>query len=138
MQKSHESLQKFYSRIREAGALCQFKGLEEDLVKDLFISNMTNTSIQMDLLSEVRTRQQVLNFAINRERGQSNQQEILKAHTNNTSWSQVLYIRNRQRPPTKQHILQKPKLQLLGLEKLNQAANAANLSLKITFTCARP
>ena len=68
MKQSHESIETFYSRIREAGALCKFKDLEEDLVKDLFISNMTNTSIQMDLWSEVRTPQQVLNFAINRER----------------------------------------------------------------------
>ena len=80
MQQPHESLETFYIRIREAGAMCKFKDLEEDLVKDLFISSMTNTSIQMDLLSEVKTPQQVLNFAINSERGQANQQEILK-HT---------------------------------------------------------
>ena len=97
MPQSHETLEIFYSRIREAGALCKFKDLEEALVNDLLISNMTNTSIQTDLLSEVRTPQQVLNFAINRERGQANQQEILKAHTNNTSWSQVSYIRNKPR-----------------------------------------
>ena len=109
MRQSHDSLETFYSRIREAGALCKFKDLEEDVVKDLFIANMTSTSIQMDLLSEVRTRQQVLNFAINRERGQANQQEMLKAHTNNTSWSQVSYIRNRPRPPTPQRILQQPR-----------------------------
>ena len=48
--------------------MCKIK----DLVKDLFNSNMANTSIQMDLLSEVRTPQQVLNFAINRESGQAN------------------------------------------------------------------
>ena len=108
MQQSHESFEIFYSRIREAGALCKFKDLEEDLVKDLFISKMTNTSIQMDLLSKVRKPQQVLNFAINRERGQANQQEILKAHTNNTSWSQVSYIRNRPRPPITQRTLQQP------------------------------
>ena len=95
MQQSHESLETFYSRIREAGALCKFKDLERDLVKDLFISNMNNTSIQMDLLSEVRTPQQVLNFAINRERGQANQQEILRAHSSSTNWSQVSYIRNK-------------------------------------------
>ena len=35
----------------------------------------------MELLSEVRTPQQALNYAINRERGQANQQEILKANT---------------------------------------------------------
>ena len=34
---------------------------------------MNNTGIQMDLMSEVRTPQQVLNYAINRERGQANQ-----------------------------------------------------------------
>ena len=48
MQQSHESLETFYNRIREAGALCKFKDLEGDLVKDLFISNMNNTSIQKD------------------------------------------------------------------------------------------
>ena len=85
MQQSQESLETFFSRIREADALCKLKDLDEDSVKDLFISNMTNTSIQMYLLSEVRTPQQVLNFALNRERGQANQQEIVKAHTNNTS-----------------------------------------------------
>ena len=69
---------------------------------------MTNTSIQMDLLSEVRTTQQVLNFAINRERGQANQQEIIKAHTNSTSWSQVSYIRNKPRPNFQQRTPQQP------------------------------
>ena len=57
MQQSNESLETFFSRIREADALCKLKDLDEDSVKDLFISNMTNTSIQMDLLSEVRTPQ---------------------------------------------------------------------------------
>ena len=108
MQQPHESLEIFYSRIREAGAICKLKDLEEDLVKDLFISNMTNTSIQMGLLSEVRTPQQVLNFAINRERGQANQQEIIRAHSNNTSWSQVSYIRNRPRPNFQQRTPQQP------------------------------
>ena len=102
LQQPHESLKTFYSRIREAGAMCKFKDLEEDLVKDLFISNKTNTSIQMDLLSGFRNSQQVLNFAINRERGQDNQQEILKAHSRNTNWSKVSYIKNNPRNPTQQ------------------------------------
>ena len=53
MQQPQESLETFYSRVQEAGAMCKFKDLEEDLLKDLFNSNETNTSIQMDLLSEV-------------------------------------------------------------------------------------
>ena len=52
----------------------------------------------MELLSEVRTPQQALNYAINRKRGQANQQEILKA---NTSWNTVSYVRqNKTRPQT--------------------------------------
>ena len=126
MQQPHESLETFYSRIREAGAMCKFKDLEEDLVKDLFISNMTNTSIQSDLLSEVRTPQQVLNFAINGER--ANQQEILKAHSSNTNWSNVSYIRKntcnqQQQRQFKQSILPTP-----PSAKYNHASNADNHS----------
>ena len=52
----------------------------------------------MELLLQVRTPQQVLNYAINRERererGQANQQEIRRAHSN---WDRVTYVRpNRQ------------------------------------------
>ena len=111
MQQSHKSLETFYSGNREAGAICKFKDLEEDFVKGLFISNLTNTSIQMDLLSEVRTPQQVLNFAINRERGQANQQEILKAHSSNTNWSMVSHIRNNTRNQQQQRQFRQPILQ---------------------------
>ena len=56
---------------------------------------MQSSNTQMELLSEVRTAQQVLNFAINRERGLANQQEIQKAHSN---WNTVSYVRqNKQR-----------------------------------------
>ena len=96
-QQPIESLETFYSRLREAGSHCRFEHLEEDIIKDLFISNMNNTAIQIDLLSEVRTPQQVLNYAINRERGQANQQEILRANSSST-WNQVTYIRQNRRP----------------------------------------
>ena len=48
MQQSHESLETFYNRLREAGQHCKFEKLEEDLVKILFMSNMNNNSVQMD------------------------------------------------------------------------------------------
>ena len=69
---------------------------------------MTNTSILIDLQAEGRTPQQVLNFAINRGGGQANRQEIIKSHTNNTSWSQVSYIRKRPRPADPQRVQQQP------------------------------
>ena len=95
LQQSNESLETFYSRLRELGSHAKLEHLEEDLVKDLFISNMQSTNIQMQLLSEVRTAQQILNFAVNRERGLANQQEIQKARSN---WNTVSYVRqNKQR-----------------------------------------
>ena len=88
MQQSNESLETFYSRLREFGSHAKLEQIEEDLVKDLFISNMHASKIQMELLPEFRTPQQVLNYAIKRERerererGQANQQEIRRAHSN--------------------------------------------------------
>ena len=99
----------FYSRLRELGLHAKLEQLEEDLVKGLFISNMHGSNIQMELISEVRTPQQVLNYAINRERKrerererkQANQQEIHRAHSN---WSTVTYVRpnKQQNAPTTQ------------------------------------
>ena len=108
MQQPYESLETFHSRIRDAEAMFKFKDLEEDLVKNLFISNMNYTSIQIDLLSEVRTPQQVQNFAMNRERGQANQQEILRAHSSNTNWSNAAYIRNNSRNQQQQRQFKQP------------------------------
>ena len=68
LQQSKESLDAFYSRLRELGSHAKLEHLEEDLVKDLFVSNMQSSNIQIELLSEERTAQQVLNFAVNRER----------------------------------------------------------------------
>ena len=108
MQQPHYSLETFYSGIREAGSLCKLKDLEENLVSDRLNPNMTNTSIQVDLLSGDCTPQQVLNFRKKRERGQAEQQETLKAHTSNTSRSQVSYTRNSPRHPAPQRALQQP------------------------------
>ena len=96
MQQPNKSLEKFYSRLRELGAHCRFEKLEEDLIKDIFISNKKSSNIQMELLSEMRTPQQAINYAFNRERGLANQQEILR--TNNTNWNTISYVRqNKQR-----------------------------------------
>ena len=68
MQQPNESFETFYSRLREQGAHCKFEHLEEDLIKDIFISNMRSSNIQMELLSETRSPQQALNYVVNRER----------------------------------------------------------------------
>ena len=78
--QSNESLKTFYSRLRELASHAKLENLEEDLVKDLFISNMHSSNIQMKLLSEVRTPQQVLNYAINGDREDKLTNKKFKKH----------------------------------------------------------
>ena len=111
-QNSNESLETFYSRLRELGSKAALGNVEEDLIKDFFIAKMNHSTIQMELLSEVRTPAQVLNFAISRERGQENQREILRANPSN--WNQVNATtqqpnRNQSRPQTSTQRQQKHK-----------------------------
>ena len=73
MQQPNESLETFYSRLRELSAHCSFEKLEDDLIRNIFISNMKKSNIQMELLSETRTPQQALSYAVNRERRLANQ-----------------------------------------------------------------
>ena len=75
-QKPNEKLESFHCRLKALGAKCRLGSAEEDLIKDIFIAFMTNPDIQRDLLMETRTAQQVLQFALNRERGQENQKAI--------------------------------------------------------------
>ena len=89
-QKPNESLETFFSRLRELGSKAALGNVEEDLI----IAKMNNTAIQMELMSEVRTAAQVLNFALSRERGQENQKEILRTLAPNWN-SQVNAITNK-------------------------------------------
>ena len=84
-QNANENLETFFRRLRELGSKCALGNVEEELIKDFFIAKMNNNSIQMELLSEVRTAAQVLNFALSRERGQENQREIIRSTA--TNWN---------------------------------------------------
>ena len=73
-QEPHQTLERFYSRLRVLGSKGVLGPVEDDLVKDFFIGKMsnTNTTIQKELLLEVRTPSQALNFVLRGERGQQN------------------------------------------------------------------
>ena len=75
-QKTNEKLESFHCRLKALGAKCRLGSSEEDLIKDKFIAFMNNTDIQRELLMETRTAQEVIQFALNRERGQENQKAI--------------------------------------------------------------
>ena len=66
------NLSKTFCRLREFGSPCRFENLEEYLVKNIFISNIGSSNIQMVFLSEARIPQKALNYVINRERRQVN------------------------------------------------------------------
>ena len=90
-QKSNKNLEIFLSRLRKLGSKTALGNVGKDLIKDFFIAKMNNTSMIMELLSEVRTPAKNLNFALlcerERERGQKNQREILRSNPSN--WNQV-------------------------------------------------
>ena len=111
-QNPNESLETFFSRLRELGSKVALGNVEEDLIKDFFIAKMNNTTIQMELLSEERTATQVLNFALSRERGQENQKEILRSSAPNWN-SQVNAITNKNIRPT-------PRSQQQSTQQLNK------------------
>ena len=101
---ANENLETFYSRLRELVLKHALGNVEEELIKDFFIAKINNSSIQMELLSEVRTAAQVLTFALSRERGQENHREILRSTA--TSWNtQVGAVTNNcpRQQPTRQH-----------------------------------
>ena len=98
-QSPNENLGTYFSRLRELGSKAALGNAEEDLIKDFFIAKMNNTTIQMELILEVRTPAQVLNFALSRERGQENQKEILRSSAPNWS-NQINAINNNNSRPT--------------------------------------
>ena len=73
-QNSYENLGNFLQQVTRTPGSKATPG-NVDPIKDLFNAKMNNSAIQMELLSEVRTPAQVLNFALSRERGQENQKE---------------------------------------------------------------
>ena len=111
-QNPNESLETFFSRLREQGSKAALGNVEEDLIKDFSIAKMNNTTIQMELLSEVRTAAQVLNFALSRERGQENQKEILRSSAPNWN-NQVNTIMNKNVRP-------KPRTQQQSTQQVNK------------------
>ena len=104
-QEPHESLKTFYSRLRELGAKTASGTVEQDLVEDFFIGKMNNTVIQMELLSEMRTPAQALNYAFERESEQHNQKQILRR--NNSNWNTT--VEHLSARKTKPAILPTPK-----------------------------
>ena len=96
-QKENEKLEIFHCRLKALGAQCRLGTAEDDLIKDLFIDFMNNTEIQSELLTETRTPAQVLQYALNKERGQENQRAIAgRLRATNILDNQIAHIGSNQ------------------------------------------
>ena len=100
-QNPNEILETFFSRLRELGSKAALGNVEEDLIKRFFIAKRNNTAIQIELLSELRSPAQVLNFALSRERSQENQKEILRSSAPN--WNNQINATNKNARPATRH-----------------------------------
>ena len=107
-QNPGESMEQFHSRIKQKAALCNWENLEDSLVKSIFIHGMSNSQIQMDLLSEDRDPLETLQYAITRERGQENQQRISNIHALNPSGSGIHLIQRQRQQFQRRSILPTP------------------------------
>ena len=98
--KKYEKLESFHYGLKTLSGKCRLGTTEEDLMKDIFIAFMSNTDIQGELLMETRNPLQVLQFALNLERGQWNQKAI-NTQLNRTTTiplNQLSYIQRNQTP----------------------------------------
>ena len=98
-QHENEKLEIFHCRLKALGAQCRLGTAEDDLIKDLFIAFMNNTEIQSKLLTETRTPAQVLQYALNKERGQENQRAIAgRLRAKNITDNQIAHFNPNQFP----------------------------------------
>ena len=86
-QKKGETVEQFYSLLKELAEKCNFENREEVIIRDIFITNMLNDDIQRELLRDTVDPERALSMAVNMEMGHQNQQRI---SSNNVSTSSTV------------------------------------------------
>ena len=75
-QKKGETVEQFYSILKELAENCDFENREEAIIRDIFITNMLDDDIQRELLRDTVEPESALSIAVNMEMGNQNQQRI--------------------------------------------------------------
>ena len=75
-QKKGETVEQFYSILKELAENCDFENREEVIIRDIFITNMLDDDIQRELLRDTVDPERALSIAVNMEMGHQNQQRI--------------------------------------------------------------
>ena len=75
-QKKGETVEQFYSMLKELAENCDFENREEVIIRDIFITNMLDDDIQRELLRDTVDPERALSIAVNMEMGHQNQQRV--------------------------------------------------------------
>ena len=84
-QKKGETVEQFYSILKELAENCDFENREEVIITDIFITNMLDDDIQRDLLRDTADPERALCIAVNMEIGHQNQQRISSNNNNSAA-----------------------------------------------------
>ena len=75
-QKKGETVEQFYSILKELAENCDFESREEIIIRYIFITNMLDDDIQRELLRDTVDPERALSIEVNMEMGHKNQQRI--------------------------------------------------------------
>ena len=87
-QKKGETVEQFYSVLKELAENCDLKNREEFIIRDIFITNMLDDDIHRELLRDTVDPERALSIAVNIEMGHQNQQRI-SSNNNSAAGSTV-------------------------------------------------
>ena len=77
--------------MKELVENCDFENREEVIIRDIFITNILDDDIQLELLRDNVDPERALSIAVNMELGHQNQQRISSNNNNNNSVQSMLY-----------------------------------------------
>ena len=81
-QKKSETVEQFFSILKELAENYDFKSREEVKNRDIFLANMLDDDIQRELLRETVEPERALSVAVNIAMGHQNQQRISSSNNN--------------------------------------------------------
>ena len=84
-QKKCETVEQFYSILKELAEDCDFENREEVIIRDIFITNLLDDDIQHELLLDTVDPERALSIAVNMEMGRQNQQRISSNNNNSAA-----------------------------------------------------
>ena len=105
-QKKGETVEQFYSTLKELAENCDFENREEVIIREIFITNMLDDDIQRELLRDTVYPKRALSIAVNMEMCHQNQQRISSNNSATGSTVNAIQSFNRFRGATRKSIRQ--------------------------------